>query len=490
MFGHSAAYFAVRIVNGLLAVLALFVLTRLMDAKSYGLYALGLSAINIGASIGFQWLVVAAARLYPAHAGQPGLLLATVRKLFGQLALVAAGLAALVALGLAATPVSGRPSTLFVVLVWLGAVAMAWHNLQLQMVNAQGLPARYGKLTATRAASTLLLAVLILVLGGSAQTALAATAAGCVLAAGCFGARFPKVGTLADLPLAPAAADGPATRRQLLQYGLPLSLTYIAVMVVDQSDRFFIAAWSGTAAVAGYAASYDLAQQTVGALLNVFFLAHYPRVTAAWEAGGATAARAAMRPLARGILLTAPVVCGLFMGLAPEICGTMFGPALRTEATVVMPWIAAAVTLGSLRAFFFDIAFHVEKNSAMQLKLMLAMAAVNVALNLLLIPRMGAQGAAIATTVALALGTVASAWFGRRAAICPPVGTDLAKALLLTCAFAVALRWTSNWQDLFLGSLWRCMACALLFALMAWALDLAQTRVLCAAVWGRFKRQR
>jgi O-antigen/teichoic acid export membrane protein len=188
--------------------------------------------------------------------------------------------------------------------------------------------------------------------------------------------------------------------------------------------------------------------------------------------------------------VTAPAVCGLFVGLAPEICRFMFGATVRTEATAVMPWIAAAVTLGSLRAFFFDIAFHVEKNSALQLKLMLAMAAVNVALNLLLIPKMGVQGAAIATTVALALGTAASAWLGRRAAIYPPVLADISKAFFLTLAFALALRWTADWQHLFLGNVWRGLACTLLFMLLAWGLDLAQTRALCAAAWGHFIRKR
>src|SRR5262245_14005668 len=81
MLAHTIAYFAIRAVNGALAVASLFVLTRLLEPAQYGIYALGLAAINVFASVLFQWLNVGVARFYAAHE-RPEELLSVARQLF------------------------------------------------------------------------------------------------------------------------------------------------------------------------------------------------------------------------------------------------------------------------------------------------------------------------------------------------------------------------------------------------------------------------
>lgn len=466
MLRHLSIYFAIRLMNGLVALIALVVLTRLMDATQYGRYALGMAAISIGSTVLFQWLNVGVARFYPARAREPALLLSTSIHVFKLIAGVAAALVALFLAVKTAANVVPQASVALTLAVLAGAVGMGLLNLHLQIVNARGEPQRYGLITATRATATLIAAVLIVKAGLGADAAVAATAVGSLLAVLCFGARWQQA----------TPARDPALQTELVRYGLPLSLTYVSVVVVDVSDRFLLAWWSGAAAVGGYAAAYDLAQQTAGALLNVFFLAHYPRVTTAWEAGGAAAARAAMTPLAHGLLLVAPLVCGGFIGLAPEIAAVMFGPALREGAATVMPWIAVAVTLGALRAFLFDIAFHVTKASLVQLRVIGAMALANLALNVVLIPRYGALGAAVSAALACALGTAASAWWGRAAGIYPPMLGNLLKALLVTAVTAAVLRATHTLGADFLGLGLRGLAGLLVFALSALATNLAGCR--------------
>ena len=471
---HSGAYLAVRLANGAMALLTLYVLTRLMSAEQYGLYALGLAALNICAAVNFQWLVVGVARFYPLHAQDPRVLLASVRKIFFVLVAATGALALLLLTARSWFELTRSLGWTLIALVWAGSVAMAWQNLHLQIVNARGLPLRYGLISTVRSAVTLLCAVLIIKYTADGVVVLAATVMGCLTAVTLFGSpALPTLKRDAD-----SGTWNQALAASLIRYGGPLSLTYIAVMLVDQSDRFFIAWWSGAQAVAGYAAAYDLAQQTAGAVLNVFFLAHYPKITSAWEQGGAQAARIAMAPLARGLVLTAPLVCGFFAGLAPEIAAAMFGASLQSDATTVLPWIAFAVTMGSLRAFCFDIAFHVTKNSVAQLGAMATMAATNLSLNLLLIPRFGVLGAAISTTVAMGLGALASAWWGRKVGVYPPMGLDLCKAALIALLTAFVLRGSSHWDGHFIGWSLRLGTTCLLFGLTVWVLNLGQIRSL------------
>jgi O-antigen/teichoic acid export membrane protein len=112
---------------------------------------------------------------------------------------------------------------------------------------------------------------------------------------------------------------------------------------------------------------------------------------------------------------------------------------------------------------------------------MLAMAAVNLGLNLWLIPLWGVLGAAVSTLLALSLGTVGSAWCGRRTGVYPGVLGDLVKAVLVGAALAWALRFTAAWSQHPLGMVARLVVSFALFGGLAWALNLSQLRALCRA---------
>lgn len=466
--GASAAYLAVRSVNGLLALASLAVLTRLLAPADYGRYALGMAAITVLATVLFQWLNLALARFHAAHAKREDLLLSVAHRLFFAIAAVLLAFAGMLA---AVPPLAGLPVAAGL-MIGFGAAALGLHNLHLQIANSRGQPLRYGLITAMRAALALGLATVLILAGLGATGALVAFAIGCLLAVALFGTRW----------RAASVGDRKAVVRQLLTFGLPLSLASLSTMVLDTTDRFLIALWHGSAAVAGYAASYDLTQQTVGVALNVFFMAAYPRVTAAWEAGGADAAHATMVPLGRALLLAGPLLVALFTGFAPEIAALMFGSGIRADAGHVMPWIALAISIGCVKTYFLDVAFHLTRSVAILLRIALAMAAFSVALNLALIPSLGYLGAALAAVAAFTLGAALSWWFGRASGLYPHFAREALKAGLACAATVVVLRFfvpatlVENIGGSALDLGMRFVAAVGVFGAVAWGLDLSQLR--------------
>lgn len=468
MISPTVIYFAIRVVNGVLALASLYILTRLLSAEQYGSYALGLAGINVAASVLFQWLTAGVARLYAAHTQAPAAFLAEVRRLF--LTAAGGGLAAL-GVWLALRP-EGALAALSSLAIGMGAIAMGAYNLHLQIHNASQQPIRYGVLSVSRAALVLSLSAAAVLAGAGAAGALAGVALGCALAVGLFGHRWPR-GTAAS-----GAAS--AARAQIVGYGVPLALTYGSTMVLDVSDRFLIGWWYGAASVSGYAASYDLAQQTVGVFLNVFYLAAFPSITAQWEAGGSTAAKRAAEPLARALLLAAPAAAGVFIGLAPDLAHVMFGPALRIDAARVMPWVAAAIAIGCLKAYLFDAALQLERRTGTQLRITLVMAATNVLLNFILLPALGVVGSAIAAAAAFSLGAMLSFVAGRGADVLPPLRIDLTKALLSLAAMVAALRWAGMLWPVESTGTWlvpvKILIGLLAFTISAMVLDVAGIR--------------
>src|SRR5690606_31593212 len=84
----------------------------------------------------------------------------------------------------------------------------------------------------------------------------------------------------------------PEIRRELLLYGLPLTLTFGLDFIVSSSDRLLLGALAGVAAVGAYSASYDLAQQGMAALMMTVNLGAFPMAVRALETGGPAALRA------------------------------------------------------------------------------------------------------------------------------------------------------------------------------------------------------
>lgn len=468
MFSESAAYFAVRAINGLLALSTLALLTRLLEPSEYGGYALGMAAMTVLATVLFQWLNVAVARFHAAHAQQEDALLTLAQRLFFQIAVFS--LAGVVVF-LIVQPFPRLPPATALA-IGLGAIALGLHDLHLQIANARKQPLRYGLITSSRGGLALALAVVLVTAGAGATGALAAFGVACLLAVALYGARWRWR----------APADRSTLQRHFVVFGLPIAFGSVSTMVLAVLDRFLIGVWHGNAAVAGYAAAYDLTQQTVGVVLNVFFMAAYPRVTAAWEAGGITAARATIVPLSRALLLVGPLTISLFAGLAPEIAAFMFGAGIRTDAAIVIPWVALAIGIGCVKAYLLDVAFHLSKSTAVLLRITAAMAAVNVVLNVILIPPFGFIGAALAALSAFSVGAAMSWWLGRRVGVYPPLAREVLKAIVVVGSVIVILRligssgFFGGLGSGFLAGAIRLVAGVAAFGGAAWLIDLSALR--------------
>lgn len=430
MLKTTIIYFLIRALNGVLGLSTIYILTRILSAEQYGIYAMGMAGIGLCTSVLFQWIAASLSRFYATYSDEPDILLTEAYRLFIHIAI--AGLT-FTALYIAWSPVPSI-TPMLALAIGVGAIAMGIHNLGLQVANARRLPLSYGLLTASRGALALASAVAFVLGGFGGAGAVFGVALACVLSVVFFGARRQSKGS----------HNSPELRRQMVAYGLPLTLTYFATMVLDVSDRFMIAWWLGAPTVAGYAAAYDLTQQVVGAIMNVLFLAAFPRVVTAWEAGGATAARQAMIPLSRAMLLGAPLISGIFIGWSSDISQLFFGEAVRSDAAQLMPWVAFAIATGCFKSFFLDIPFQLAKVTYIQVRINLAMASLNVILNFLLIPNSGIIGAAIATTAAFLIGAILSWWFGRKLGIYPVRVRDAASIPITIAIVVTAMHLSPN----------------------------------------------
>jgi O-antigen/teichoic acid export membrane protein len=273
----------------------------------------------------------------------------------------------------------------------------------------------------------------------------------------------------------------PEIWRELLRYGLPLTATFALEFVVSSSDRFLLGALASVDEVGRYAVSYDLGFQSVIALLMIVNLAAFPLSVRAVEARGRAGAETELRQHGTTLLLVAlPAVVGLGV-LAPNVAEVMIGREFRATAVSALPIIAAAALLSGLKAFYFDLSYQLGRVTGVQVWISAAAALLNVALNIWLIPRYGATGAAMATVAAYATGCGLSWAFGALGVRLPlPLG-DWARVALAAGLMGFALWPLAHFRGA-PALVLQCVVGAVSYGALALALDLSGARLLAGRV--------
>ncbi len=398
---NALIYAATRGGAGLLNFLAVVLYSRLLGPEEYGRYALVIATVGIGSAALFQWLRSGARRFLTTHAERRGVFLATLRRGY----LVMVGLAALLAVVL----IVGVPAKLPPSIVLLGLLilsAQGWYDLSLELLLVDLEPTRYGMVALLRSA-----------LGLAVGAALAATG---------YGPVGVLVGVLTGYVVSPLVlarrvwgriwheSASPRIQRELLHYGLPLTATFALEYVVSSSDRYLLGLLAGVGEVGRYAVGYDLAYQSITALLMIVNLAAFPLTVRAVEQAEFSVADRQLRIHGTILyLVAAPAVTGLLL-LAGNITHVLVGQQFRASAATILPIIGLSAVFAGLKAYYFDLSYQLGRATGVQVWVSGLAALTNVGLNIWWIPSLGATGAALATLVAYASGCGLSLALGSR----------------------------------------------------------------------------
>lgn len=427
---HILGYLPANLVPVLTALATIYVFTRILDPADYGAYALTVSIATMCQAVFFYWLQCGAIRFYPVAVREGFLprLHATVYRGYGLCILL---LAALYAAVMAVLPLDPRLAAA----LWLGlplvvvkalvSITQAFHRGALRV-------ARFGIAECGQAVLGLLFALLLvrgLGLGG----------AGILL--GLIGGA--AVVALADLPMilrmiAKGAVEQ-AQLRRLLAFGLPLTASFAFNFILAASDRMLVEYFLGSHAVGIYAVAYGIADRAISSVFLAVSLAAFPLAIRALEQEGAEAARRQMHANGEMLLAVAVPSCAGLVAVADPLAGVMIGADYCGQAAEILPWIAVASLMAGLQVHYFDHAFHLGRRTGMFLLTVGPAAALNVALNLLLLPRLGLIGAVYATVASYLLAVAASAWLGRRVFPFPFPFRPLLRVVAATAAMVAVL---------------------------------------------------
>jgi O-antigen/teichoic acid export membrane protein len=185
--------------------------------------------------------------------------------------------------------------------------------------------------------------------------------------------------------------------KSYLRWGAPLIPNFAILWIIQVSDRYIVSYFLGVAAAGIYSAAYTMANYAAF-VLSPLSIVLYPTIIKLYEEKEISETRKYLKySLKYFMLIALPSAFGLSI-LAQPLLSLLTKPEFVTGNTVV-PFVAfSAVFFGFYRICLYII-FLVNR-TGLTVRLLGTAAALNIVLNIILIPPMGIVGAAVATLVA------------------------------------------------------------------------------------------
>lgn len=183
--------------------------------------------------------------------------------------------------------------------------------------------------------------------------------------------------------------------RAMLLFGVPMIAYELGGIILNLGDRYVIEIFLGSEPLGLYSAAYNFCEYVSLILLASIGQAIMPMYVRTWEERGEAATRQFVeQSLHFYILLGAAVVAGL-AAVGEDLLGFLASDKYRAGA-VVIPFVAAGMVIdGALSIIAAGLYIH--KQTRVLMMLVVGTAVINVILNVLLVPRLGIAGAAVAT---------------------------------------------------------------------------------------------
>ncbi len=204
---------------------------------------------------------------------------------------------------------------------------------------------------------------------------------------------------LAAMPRLPATARqlryATPILRDMLAFSLPIVGLNLASTVLAVSDRYLIEAFLSSYDLGIYAATYSLAEGGMRLIANTFLIATQPTIFRVWvSAGGEAACRLVERLFRYYLLLALPALVGLSV-LNRRIV-TLFTTPEYAAGAEAMVYVSLALFLHGYSLLVGTI-FDAAKRTMIPFVTFVLAGAMNILLNLLLLPRFGYMAAAWST---------------------------------------------------------------------------------------------
>ncbi|MGC2697695.1 MAG: oligosaccharide flippase family protein [Candidatus Angelobacter sp.] len=396
LYRHSSHYLGGRIAVMLLGFVSFPLFTRVFSVADYGSINLIVNTVlllTVLSKFGFQHAVQ---RYYPesATSSDPDTLRRYYSTLFYATALMAAVLSLLFVVSIFFGAGRFLGITASGTLLLAGALIMirSLRSMQMNLMQMENKTRLFNGMDILQKAATIGLVCLLLF---SWKKTVFAFFLGMVVVEGAILLQYLPV--LAKRHLLSLKMFDTAFLRTALAFSFPLMAAEISWVVLDSGDRFFIQHYLGAQSLGFYAAAYGIAIYLQDVLMAPLQLALFPICMKVWNSEGKKATQDFLsRSLEQFMLVAVVVVCVAIVTSRDVI--VLLASKKFQQAHTLLPFLVIGLVLSAV-TIYFRPGLLIHKRASKIASATFYASVLNIGLNVILLPRIGLVGAAIATMV-------------------------------------------------------------------------------------------
>jgi len=185
--------------------------------------------------------------------------------------------------------------------------------------------------------------------------------------------------------------------KSYLKWGIPLTPNSAILWIIQSSDRYMVSYYLGVSAAGIYSAAYGIGNYATFVLMPLATVL-YPTIAKSYDEENLSQTQNYLKYSIKYLMMiTIPSAFGLSVLVKPLL------QILTTHEFALGSTVVPFVAFGTVLFSFYQICvyiIHLVRKTEITVKLLGTSAALNIILNLVLIPRIGIMGAAVATLVA------------------------------------------------------------------------------------------
>lgn len=475
-------YIPVNLASIIVSFGTIAILTRVFDDAEFGRYALAIATMHFVHMTLFTWIEAAVSRYY-ARAERNGKVATHLKTSY----MVAFGLAILFLpiflIVIFALPLTPLMKTLIGYTLVSTCITLIY-NIGIEAHKAAHRIKRFSALQTSQSLLGFSVGIALILLTPLRETA-------------------PFVGIIVgnifaiaiDLPFMLRVTRGGAfdfaRAKRYFAYGVPISLSLFLTYILSQGDLFLISYFLGDGAVGKYNAGYNLANRSLDVLFIWIAMAATPVAITMLEKDGVEKTKEVLGNYGATLLLIIlPAATGI--ALVAEPAGFILGESVRAEAVTIMPLVAFAGVFNGFISYYAHRAFMLSQRTGILAITMIVPVVVNVALNIILIPKFGLMGAVWATVFAYGLGLLLSILVARRYFPLPIPYMALFKVSIACLIMAIGVITLPDSIDRLpdvLELILKASVGAIIYGVTALALNAANCRALLLGTLAKFKHR-
>jgi len=209
----------------------------------------------------------------------------------------------------------------------------------------------------------------------------------------------------------------PALFKSMVVFAIPMTGFELSSQVMQMGDRYVQQALLGPEAVGLYSAAYNLSDYIKLALFSAMSSAALPMCVRLAETEGIPAVEAFLATFTRTFLMVGLGVVATMAVVGQDLMAVL-ASAKYQSAGVVIPWVMTGMMFEAY-IVIAGVGLYLRKRSIVTMSMVAGGAALNVLLNLTLVPRMGIQGSGVANLCSYAV-VVVVALLATRKTLKPP----------------------------------------------------------------------